>query len=115
MDKTSKYRSALIGILENYAADRPAAHQMPYGLNIQLLFDKDRDQYQVLGMGWRGEQQSFLVLFHFSIQDGKIWLHRNVADYDILEDLEKKGIPKQDIVLGFQPPQYRQYSGYAVA
>jgi XisI protein len=66
-------------------------------------------------LGWQDNRQVCMVIFHFTIQNGKIWLHRNVADYDILKDLDSYGIPKDDIVLAFQPPQIRQYTGYAVA
>ena len=115
MDKIAEYRKIITEVLENYAVARPHNLRDPQALNIQLLFDPKRDQYQVLGLGWRGEHQSFLVILHFAIQNGKIWLHRNVADYDILADIEARGVPKEDIVLAFQPPAMRPFTGYAVA
>jgi XisI protein len=114
MDKIEHYRQLLTGILEKYAAAQKG-NATPYSLTTQLVFDRERDQYQVLGMGWHGEKQSFLVLFHFAIKDGKIWLCRNVGDYDIVADLEARGVPKEDIVLAFQPPAMRPFTGYAVA
>ncbi|MFN0112370.1 MAG: element excision factor XisI family protein, partial [Blastocatellia bacterium] len=33
----------------------------------------------------------------------------------IATDLEEAGVPKEDIVLGFQPPKVRPYTEYAVA
>ena len=115
MDKIAKYRKIVTEVLENYAASQPHNLHNTHALNIQLLFDPKRDQYQVLGLGWRGEQQSFLVILHFAIQNGKIWLYRNVADYDILEDIEARGVPKEDIVLAFHSPAMRSFTGYAVA
>ena len=47
--------------------------------------------------------------------DGIIWIQVNDTDRDIAEELERTGVPKTDIVIGFQPPQYRPYTGYAVA
>jgi hypothetical protein len=115
MDKITKYRKILTEVLESYAGIRQGEQGLPGSLSIQLLFDRERDQYQVLGLGWKGEQQTFLVLLHFAIQNGKIWLHRHVADYDILADLEAKGIPKEDIVPAFHAPAIRAFTGYAVA
>lgn len=116
MDKIDLYRNILIEALENYAAIGSAQHSRhPNTFDVHLLFDRERDHYQVLGLGWNGNHQTYLVIFHFAIQNGKVWLHRNVADYDILEDIEARGIPKEDIVLAFQPPAVRPYSGYAVA
>jgi len=116
MDKVAQYRKILVEVIEKYAAaGTPSNSQNPNALDIHLLFDRERDHYQVLGLGWQGDQQTCLVIFHFAIQNGKIWLHRNVSDYDILEDLEASGVPKEDIVLAFQPPRIRQFTDYAVA
>lgn len=115
MDKIAKYRQILTEALEKYAsAGQPAVGQHPQSLDIHLLFDRDRDHYQVLGLGWQNERQICLIIFHFAIQNGKIWLHRNASDYDILEDIEARGVPKTDIVLAFHPPQIRQFTDYAV-
>jgi len=54
-----------------------------------------------------------LVIFHFEIIDEKIWVQHCATDYDIVEDLENKGVPKEDIVLAFLAPETWQHSGYA--
>ena len=54
-----------------------------------------------------------MVIFHFEIIDDKIWVHRNISDYDIVGDLEERGVPKSDIVLAFLSPRMREYSEYA--
>lgn len=116
MDKLTHYRKAITEALEHYATIGYAHKERhPDAFDLQLLFDRDRDHYQLLGLGWNGNHQTCLVIFHFAIQHGKVWLHRNVANYDILEDIEARGVPKEDIVLAFQPPAIRQYTGYAVA
>ena len=56
-----------------------------------------------------------MVIFHFDIKDGKICVQRNISDYDIVGDIEEKGVPKSDIVLAFLSPRMRPYSGYATA
>jgi hypothetical protein len=49
------------------------------------------------------------------IISGKVRLQADNTDLRIAERLEEAGIPKGDIVLGFQPPSVRPYTEYAVA
>lgn len=51
---------------------------------------------------------------HLDIKDEKIWIQINNTELDVGQDLVERGIPKEDIVIGFQPPYLRQYSGYAI-
>lgn len=89
--------------------------QSPDDVQIKVLIDEQNDHYQVLDIGWHNGKQVFLVIFHFDIIDGKIWLQRNISDYDIIEDIEAKGVPKSDIVLAFHSPEMRPYTDYAAA
>jgi len=66
---------------------------------------------------WAG---SILIAFialviHIDIKDGKIWLQQNLTDQDPAVELVKMGVPREDIVLGLQPPYKRQYTDYGVA
>jgi len=56
-----------------------------------------------------------MVIFHFEIIDNKIWVQRNMSDYDIVGDIEEKGVPKSGIVLAFLSPKMRPYTEYASA
>lgn len=38
----------------------------------------------------------------------------NSMERDVAADMVEKGIPKEDIVLGFHPRYMREYSDYAV-
>lgn len=113
MEKVEKYRQLLQKVLTDFATPRTARPDEP--VETQLLFDTRNDHYQVLRVGWRDRKQVFLVVFHFDIKGGKIWLHQNASDYDIIGDLEAQGVPKEDIVLAFHSPFMRQHTGYAVA
>jgi hypothetical protein len=52
---------------------------------------------------------------HLDIKNGKIWIQINNTELDIGQALVEMGIPKEDIVIGFQPVYIRQVSGYAIA
>jgi XisI protein len=114
MEKINNYRQILKDALTNYTLERSGQTQ-PNEVETQLLFDTQNDHYQVLRVGWRNKVQVFIVVFHFDIKNGKIWLQYNASDYDILSDLEALGVPKSDIVLAFHSPQMRPFTGYAVA
>ena len=100
MEKVNHYRQILQEVLTEYSTDR-SGYPQPVDVETQLLFDSQNDHYQVLRVGWRNRKQVFLVIFHFDIKNEKIWLQQNVTDYDIIGDLEARGIPKSDIVLAF--------------
>lgn len=115
MNKVKKYRTILKEVLKAYAANELNQKYKPDDMQIRLLMDTENDHYQVLYGGWRNDRQIFSVIFHFDIIDGKIWVQRNISDYDIIEDIEQKGVPKSDIVLAFHAPAMRPFTEYAVA
>jgi hypothetical protein len=67
-----------------------------------------------VNIGWDQEQRVYGVVIHIDIKDDKIWLQQNLTDQLVAEDLVALGIPKDRIVLGFQPPYMRKYTEFAV-
>ncbi|MGC1309887.1 MAG: element excision factor XisI family protein [Phormidesmis sp.] len=51
---------------------------------------------------------------HCAIRDQKVWLLANSTEHDVGADLVERGIPREDIVIGFFPRYMREYSDYAV-
>ena len=115
MDKLLKYQNIIKEVLTTYTKHGAVDPNAREHKETQLLFDDERGHYQVTRIGWEGIHGLFMVIFHFDIKNGKIWVQRNISDYDIVGDLEDKGIPKSDIVLAFHSPRMRPYTGYAVA
>jgi XisI protein len=66
-----------------------------------------------LAIGWNKKERIYGGSIHLDIKNKKIWIQINNTELDIGQDLFERGIPKEDIVIGFQPPYLRQYSGYA--
>lgn len=113
MEKIEQYRQYVLDIYNDYAQIKPVNLQ---NVDNQLIIDIERNHYQLVSIGWDKKLFSYTVIFHLDIKtDGKIWIQVNNTDRDIAEELEEMGVPKSDIVIGFQPPQHRQYTGYAVA
>jgi hypothetical protein len=48
------------------------------------------------------------------IKQGKIWIEQNMTEMRVAQELVDLGVAKEDIVLGFQAPEMRQYTDYAV-
>ena len=79
------------------------------------MFDRVNDHYLLVNVGWDRGLRVYGSLVHIDIVDGKIWIQRDGIEEGIATDLENAGIPKDMIVLGFRPPEIRQYTEYAVA
>jgi hypothetical protein len=112
MDKLGKYRNLIKDLLINYAAP---ANDNAKELEDQLIFDNERDHYQIMSVGWNNKKRVYFCLLHLDIKNNKIWLQENSTDYDIVEDLVKLGVPNSDVVLGFIPADVRPFTEYAVA
>lgn len=111
MDKLSNYRGLIQNILTEYVH-----HDQGNGpVETQLLLDAQNDHYQVMVIGWENKQRVYYPVFHLDIKDNKIWVQQNVSDFDVVTALMDKGVPKTDIVLAFQSPYTRQFSGFAAA
>ena len=111
MEKLVKYREIVQQILQKYDKHKPA-----YGdIDVEKIFDTERDHYQIIHVGWEGDDWVHCCIIHIDIKNGKIWLQWNGTEDDIAADLVTAGVPKEDIVLGFQSPFMRKFTEYAVS
>lgn len=98
-------------ILSDYAS-------LPYSyadIQSEVVFDRNRDHYLWMSVGWDGERRVHGCMVHIDLMDNKIWIQRDGTEEGIAADLERAGIPKDRIVLGFRPLEVRPYTGYAIA
>ena len=110
MDKLELYRSIVTEILTKYSQYKPSYGQV----EIEQIFDRDRDRYQLLAIGWNQQKRIYGTTIHLDIQDEKIWIQQNTTEFDLASDLVEMGVPKQDIVIGFHTPKMRQLTDFAV-
>lgn len=112
MDTQTSYRDIIERVLTEYA-------QIPYSygkIETLTVFDLANDHYLLVNVGWdHKEDRAHGILVHIDIIDGKCWIQRDGTEDGVTYDLEAAGIPKDHIVLAFQPPYARPYTGYAVA
>ena len=112
MDKIKQYQKTIEEIYQDIANAYKGATN---SVDVQLLLDKEGYHYQLLMLGWQGEDYTFQSLLHIDIKQGKIWIQWNATEYPLEEELVKKGISPSEIVLGLKHPDYRQYTDFAVA
>jgi XisI protein len=84
-------------------------------IDSQCNFDLQRNHYQVVNVGWENDHRVYGCVLHLDIQNNKIWLQYNGTEIDIAQELCQRGVPKSDIVLGFQPLYRRPLTEYAVS
>lgn len=113
MDKVSGYRAILKRIFSELAA--VSSKSDPSGIDTSCAIDEERDQYLLLSIGWQGDRRQRGVHLYARIRDGKIWIEDDMTDAELALKLVEAGVPRDDIVLGFQPPKMRKYTEFAVA
>jgi hypothetical protein len=112
MDKLEKYRNIIEKILTEHAAQ-----PYSYGeIKSQTVFDRKNDQYLLVDIGWNNKRfRIHGVLVHVEIVNGKFYIQYDGIEGGIVEELERAGVPKSDIVLAWHEPELRKYTEYAVA
>ncbi|OLT63171.1 XisI protein [Moorena bouillonii] len=111
MDKLEVYRQHIQDLLKKRASIKSANPAM----ETQLIFDTERDHYQMVHTGWKNNTtRIYGCSVHVDIKDGKIWIQHDGSEIAIADQLVELGVPKQDIVLAYQAPIMRQYTEFAV-
>ncbi|MFN8493477.1 MAG: XisI protein [Caldilineaceae bacterium] len=110
MDTVKAYRTAVQKLLYEYAQQRSATP----GVETQVIADLANDHYQLVNVGWQNHHRIYGCVLHIDVKGDKIWIQHNMTEQDIAEDLVKRGIPKQSIVIGFHSPYKRQFTEYAL-
>lgn len=110
VEKIKRYESIIINLLKEEARTFPLQPE----LNDLVITDKENGHFQLLRVGWVEDDRILQVLIHMDISGaGKIWIQENLTELAVDEELLKKGVLTSDIVLGLQPPTYRQFTEFA--
>ena len=106
-----QYRQFIRDLLSE-RANRVSMQRNAQEYEVQTIFDSERDHYQLLYVGWRGNKRDFGCILHLDIKQGKIWIQHDGTEEGIANRLVEMGVPKQDIVLAFHEPYVRQFTGF---
>jgi hypothetical protein len=113
MDRITQYRQIIETVLTETLAFLNSGADP--GIEYKLLFDRERDGYALIVAGFSNKRRIHHFLIHLEIINGKVWLQADNTDFEIAKDLEKAGLSRSEIVLGFQEPKVRPYTEYAAA
>jgi len=111
MGTQMNYFEVVKNILQEYADF--FSKNSPYPL--RALFDDIRQSYLLLDSNWHGQTYIHNTPVHIDIINEKIWIQYDDTEEGIATDLLEAGVPAQDIVLGFRPPELRPYTEFAAA
>ncbi|MBI5513321.1 MAG: XisI protein [Deltaproteobacteria bacterium] len=109
MDPLDTWRDELERILREHAA-------IPYAngeIHSEAVFDRRNDRYLLVDVGWRGGERVHGALVHVDIIAGRFWIQYDGTERGVAWELVAAGVPKDRIVLGFQPPEVRPHTEFA--
>ncbi|BAU10321.1 fdxN element excision controlling factor protein [Leptolyngbya sp. NIES-3755] len=110
MADIAKYRQIVQEILTEHSQYKALNEEV----EAQLIFDKERNRYQLVHAGWSNKRRVYGCVVQVDIKNDKIWIQHDGTEGGVALELEERGIPKRDIVLAFQSPFKRQFTEYAV-
>jgi len=102
----TSYRDIIEKILANHLAFAPQERD----IETLAISDHESGNYLFLDLGWQKPRRIHSVIFHLHIKDGKIWIEQDWTEGGVARELLSAGVPPQDIVLGFQPPDMRPFA-----
>jgi hypothetical protein len=110
MDRAEHYRVIVRRLIEEYARHTPSHGQ----IEAETVVDRERDHYEVMHVGWDGVRRVHGCVIHIDIRGDKIWVQYDGTSRPVADELVGAGIPREDIVLGFQPAEVRPHTAFAL-
>jgi XisI protein len=111
MDSLTQYHQTIEKVLQDYADFL----QSDESVQIELVFDRERDRYLLVETGWQNGYRIYGTLLHIDVIDHKLWIQQDGTEDGIANELLAAGIPKEHIVLGFKPLELRQHTEFAIS
>jgi XisI protein len=110
MDKARRHCELMEDLLREYSAYKPS-----YGeVEVETIIDPVQGHYQLMNVGWHGQRRVHGCVMHIDVKDGKIWIQHDGTEDGVANRLVAAGVPKDEIVLGFQSPFQRRHTEFAV-
>jgi hypothetical protein len=113
MDRVETYRKLLKALISQHA-ERMNRRPQP-DTETEVTFDEERDHYLLLRVGWSPKGRIFVPTLYARLRDGKIWIENDWTSDGLATELMAQGVPADDIVLAFHPPEIRETTEFAVA
>lgn len=103
MDKLTRYKYILEGIVNRFAENQPSHGQIA----TFPIYDPKRNHYLLVDVGWDNTGRVHELAFHARLENGKVWIEWDGTEPSLSDELIAAGIPPADIVPAFYRPEYR--------
>jgi hypothetical protein len=103
---TIRYQTLVKQTLQQYAEFLSQPPTPPY--QAVTVFDDEHRHYLLRKLGWTPKRRIRQTVVHVALHDEKIWIEEDWTEEGIATYFLERGVPEEDIVLAFQPPQFRQ-------
>jgi len=115
MDKLVTYRQLIKKTLKEYETLFNSPSPIPKQVDDHSLFDETHDRYMLFRTGWWKKERINSVTLYIRLHKDKIYIEEDWTEDGIATDLLQAGVPREDIVLAFHPPEIRQHTEFAIA
>lgn len=113
MDTNEEYSRIIKKLLKE--RERIASPFLQEGTELTCVFDDATRYYALLTLGWLKSGRVNTTTLLLRIKDNKVWVEQDYTNWAIADELMESGIPREQIVLGFQRPESRPHTDYAVS
>ena len=83
MAKIDKYRDYIERILTEFSNYKSINEEV----EAQTIFDRQRDHYQLVHVGWRNKRRIYGCVLHVDIKDNKIWIQHDGTEIGIAGEI----------------------------
>ncbi|MEO1258450.1 MAG: element excision factor XisI family protein [Bacteroidota bacterium] len=90
MDQIIKYWDVIKNELEKEAK---YVYKNQPGLSNELLISENGKHLLLITSGWHNRRYNYILVYHFEMKEGRIWLLANNSDEDVIAKYSKFGIP----------------------
>ncbi len=100
MDTSTTYRTVVKDVISQYAKLRPSHGQ----IRLDTVFDEQQDHYALMQVGWDRGVRVRGNLIYVTLENDQIFVEYDGIERGIIDELVKRGVSKDKIVLSFLSP-----------
>ena len=100
MDTRTSYREIIKDVISKYARLRPSHGS----IRLDTVFDEQQDHYALMQSGWDRGLRVRGNLIYITLRGDKVYIEYDGIERGIGDELLRRGIPKDKIVLAFLSP-----------
>ena len=105
METLERYRQAVLTVL----TPAPGSRYVYDEIEETVVADTAKERYLLVRTGWHEGENFYSVIMDVHLAGGKVIVHQNNTEYELVEELVAEGVAEADIVLAYVAPEYRAF------